>query len=128
MAVTYEGLGIAHFNFGHEFTSVELRNLLTELGIAVEYTPVDGVKRNGHVERKLALSAEGAKPAWLEFQRHFPDLEVPNKALEWTAIWPEAFTWINGCTNMTAQAHMADTLGPWEKLYKSVQPVSPCRS
>ena len=118
VAATYGGLDIARFDNGHEFTTAEFRKLLTALGIAVEYTSVDGAKRNGPVERKLALIAEGAKAAWLEFPRHFPDLEFPNKALEWTAIWPEAFTWMNDCLNMTAQAHMPDKLCPWEKLYK----------
>ena len=56
--------------------------------------------------------------AWLEFPRHFPDLELPNKALEGTAIWSEAFTWMNDCVNMTAQTHMPDKVCPWEKLYK----------
>ena len=100
------------FDNGSEFTNAEFRKLLTGLGIAVEYTPVDGAKRNSRVERKLALIAEGAKAAWLEFPRHFPDSEFPNKALEWTAIWPEAFTWMNHCLNMTAQAHMPDKLCP----------------
>ena len=118
VAATYGGLDIAHFDNGHEFTNAEFRKLLIGLGIAVEYTPVDGAKRNGRVERKLALIAEGAKAAWLEFPWHFPDLEVPNKALvEWTAIWPETFTWMNDCLNMTAQAHIPDKLCPWEKLY-----------
>ena len=92
VAAAYGGLDIARFDNGHEFTNAEFRKLLTELGIAVEYTPVDGAKGNGRVERKLGLIAEGAKEVWLEFPRHFQDLEFPNKALEWTAIWPEAFT------------------------------------
>ena len=63
VAATFGGLDIARFNIGHEFTNTEFRKLLTELGIAVEYTPVDGVKRNGRVERKLKLITEGAKVA-----------------------------------------------------------------
>ena len=63
VVATYGGLDIARFNIGHEFTNTEFRKLLTELEIAVEYTPVDGVKRNGRVERKLKLIAEGAKVA-----------------------------------------------------------------
>ena len=114
VAATYGGLDIARFDNGHEFTNAEFRKLLTGLGIAVEYTPVDGAKRNDRVDRKLALIAEGAKAAWLEFLRHFPDL----KGLEWTAIWPEPLTWMNDCLNMTAQAHMPDKLCSWEKLYK----------
>ena len=56
-------MDIARFDIGHEFTNVEFLKLPTELVIAVEYTPVDGAKRNGRVERKLALIEEGAKVA-----------------------------------------------------------------
>ena len=38
----YGGLDIARFGNGYEFTNAEFRKLLIELGIAVEYTPVDG--------------------------------------------------------------------------------------
>ena len=100
VVATYGGLVIARFDNGHEFINAEFRKLLTELGVAVEYTPVDGVRRNGRVERKLALIAEGTKVAWLEFPRYFPDLEFPNKALEWTTIWPKAYKWMNDCINM----------------------------
>ena len=86
--------------------------------MAVEYTPVDGAKRNGRVERKLALIAEGARAAWLEFPRHFPDLEFPAKANSWHQSWPEAFTWMNDCLNTTAQVHTPDKLSPCERLYK----------
>ena len=86
--------------------------------MAVEYTPVDGTKRNGRVERKLTLIAEGARVAWLEFPHHFPGLEFPAKANSWHQIWPEAFTWMNECLNTTAQAHTPDKLSPYERLYK----------
>ena len=86
VAATHGGLYVDRFDNGHEFTNAEFRKLLTKLGIAVEYTPVDGAKRNGRVERKLAMIVEGAKAAWLEFPRHFPDLEFPNKVVEWTTI------------------------------------------
>ena len=119
VAATYGSLDIARFEIRHEFTNTEFRKLLTELGIAVEYTPVDGAKRNSSVERKLVLIAEGAKVAWLEFPRHFPDLEFPNKALEWTAIWPEASKWMNDCMDMTAHARMPDKLCLWDNLYKT---------
>ena len=101
-----------------KFTNADFRKLLTELGVVVEYTPVDGAKRNGRVERKFALIAEGARAAWLEFPRHFPDLEFPAKANSWHQIWPEAFTWMNDCLNTTAQAHTPDKLSPYERLYK----------
>ena len=117
-AAIHGGLGIARFDNGNEFTNADFRKLLTELGVAVEYTPVDGAKRNGRVKRKLALIAEGARAAWLEFPRHFPDLEFPAKVNSWHQIWPEAFTWMNDCLNTTAQAHTPDTLSPYERLYK----------
>ena len=117
-AAIHGGLEIARFDNGNEFTNADFRKLLTELGVAVEYTPVDGAKRNGRVERKLALIAEGARAAWLEFPRHFPDLEFPAKANSWHQIWPEAFTWMNDCLNTTAQAHTPDKLSPYERLYK----------
>ena len=94
-------MDIARFDNGHEFTNAEFRKLLIELGIAVEYTPVDGAKRNDHVEKKLALIAEGAKTAWLEFPRHSKDLEFTKKGIEWTVIWPKAFTWMNDYINTT---------------------------
>ena len=117
-AAIYGGLEIARFDNGNEFTNADFRKLLTELGVAVEYTPVDGAKQNGGVERKLALIAEGARAAWLEFPRHFSDLEFPAKANSWHQIWPEAFTWMNDCLNTTAQAHTPDKLSPYERLYK----------
>ena len=117
-AAIHGGLEIARFDNGNEFTNVDFRKLLTELGVAVEYTPVDGAKRNGRVERKLALIAEGARAAWLEFPRHFLDLEFPAKANSWHQIWPEAFTWMNDCLNTTAQAHTPDKVSPYERLYK----------
>ena len=117
-APIHGGLEIARFDNGNEFTNANFRKLLTELGVAVEYTPVDGAKRNGRVERKLALIAVGARAAWLEFPRHFPDLEVPAKANSWHQIWLEAFTWMNDCLNTTAQAHTPDKLSPFERLYK----------
>ena len=117
-AAIHGGLEIARFDNGNEFTNADFRKLLTELGVAVEYTPVDGAKRNDRVERKLALIAEGARAAWLEFPRHFPDLEFPAKANSWHQIWPEAFTWMNGCLNTTVQVHTPDKLSPYERLYK----------
>ena len=117
-AAIHGGLEMARFDNGNEFTNADFRELLTELGVAVEFTPVDGAKRNVRVERKLALIAEGARVAWLEFPRHFPDLEFPAKANSWHQIWPEAFTWMNDCLNTTAQAHTPDKLNPFERLYK----------
>ena len=118
MVATYGGLCIARFDNEHEFINAEFRKLLTELGIAVEYTPVDDKKRNGRVERKLALIAEGAKVAWLELPRYSQDLELPNKALEWTTIGPKAFKWMHDCINMASQAHFAGQAVPMGEAVK----------
>ena len=92
--------------------------MLTEPNIKRELTPVDGAKRDGRVERKLALITEGARAAWLEFPRHFPDLQFPRKASIWDKIWPEAFSWMNDCINISARVDdKPDILCPWEKLY-----------
>ena len=117
-AAIHGGLEVARFDNGNEFTNADFRRLVTELGVAVEYTPVDGAKQNGRVERKLALIAEGARAAWLECPRRFLDLEFPAKANSWHQIWPEAVTWINDCLNTTAQAHTPGKLSPYERLYK----------
>ena len=121
VVATYGGLGIARFDNGHEFINAEFRKLLTELGIAVEYTPVDGEKGNGGVERKLVLIAESAKVAWLEFPRYFPDLGFPNKALEWTTIEPKALKWMKDCINMTSQAHFAGQAVPVGEAVKEAR-------
>ena len=52
---------------GSEFTNRELQKLMSDNNIRREYTSVDGPKRNGWVERKLALVAEGEMAAFLEF-------------------------------------------------------------
>ena len=88
---------------GNEFVNTSFRNLLVDLGIKAELTPVDGAKRNGRVERRIALVAEAAKAAFREFPKLFPDLEFPARALNWTAIWPEAFTWATDSINLQAQ-------------------------
>ena len=76
-------VGILRTNNGLEFVNDDFKDMLTELNIKRELTPVDGTKRNGHIERKLALITEGARVACLEFLRHFPDLQFPRKALIW---------------------------------------------
>ena len=48
---------------GLEFVNNNFEDMLTELNIKQELTPVDGAKRNGRVERKLALVTEGARAA-----------------------------------------------------------------
>ena len=104
---------------GLEFVNDDFKGMLTELNIKRELTPVDGAKRNGCVERKLALNTEGARAAWLEFPRHFPDLQFPRKALIWDKIWPEAFSWMNDCINISVQVDdKPDMLCPWEKIVR----------
>ena len=117
--ITVHGpVGSLRTDNGLEFVNDDFKNMLTELNIKRELTPVDGAKRNGRVERKLALITEGARAAWLEFPRHFPDLQFPRKALIWEKIWPEAFSWMNDCINISARVDdKPDMLCPWEKLY-----------
>ena len=69
-----------------EFVNGDFKHMLTKLNIKRELTPVDGAKRNGRVERKLTLITKGARTAWLEFPRHFPDFQFPRKALIWDKI------------------------------------------
>ena len=103
---------------GLEFVNDDFKNMLTELNIKRELTPVDNAKRNGRVERKLALITVGARAAWLEFPRHFPDLQFPRKALIWDKIWPEAFSWMNDFINISARVDDKHVmLCPREKLY-----------
>ena len=59
-----------------------------------QFTSVDGPKRNGWVERKLTLVAEGGHAAFLEFQTMFDGVEFPTKALNYEHSWPEAWTWM----------------------------------
>ena len=101
-----------------EFVNDDFKDMLTELKIKRELTPVDGAKRNERVERKMALITERTRVAWLEFPRHLPDLRFPRKALIWDKIWPEAFSWMNDCINISARVEdKLDVLCPWEKLY-----------
>lgn len=80
IAAVHRGLEVTCFDNGNEFTNADLRRLFEELGVALEYTPVDGTKRNGHAERMLMLIAGGARAARLEVSNHFPDLNIPAKA------------------------------------------------
>ena len=96
----------------------DLKDMLTELNIKRGLTPVDGAKRNGRIERKRALITEGARAAWLEFPRHYPDLQFPKKAFIRDKIWPEAFFWMNDCINISARVdNKPDVLCPRERLY-----------
>ena len=91
-----------------------------EMGVKAEYTPPGGPKRNGRVEPRIALMAEGAKAGWMEFPLRLPDIEFPGKAHNWHAIWPKAFACM---TDITAQAHAADKRSPWEKFYGKVSSI-----
>ena len=67
-----------------------LANLLAEHGIGLEFTSVDGPKRNGCVERRIAPVKQGARAAWLGFPRLLPDVRLPSRAMHYSAVWPEA--------------------------------------
>ena len=103
MAVGRCGSNRSRTDNGLEFVNDDFKDMLTEMNIKRELTPVDDAKRNGRVERKLALITEGARAAWLEFPRHFPDLQFPRTALIWDKIWPEAFSWMNDGINISAR-------------------------
>ena len=101
-----------------EVVNGDFKDMLTKLNIKRELTPVDSAKCNGRVERKLALMTEGARAAWLEIPLHFPDLPFPRKALIWDKIWPEAFSWMKDCINISARVDdKPGMLCPWKKLY-----------
>ena len=93
---------------GTEWVNEDVRTTLVDLGIARELTAVDGPKSNGHVERRIALVSEGAKSAFVEFPNQFPDITFPARTKSYAAIWPEAFTWMNDCLNITAAVHKDD--------------------
>ena len=64
------GWEIGRFDNGTEYASAEFKELLRELGVKTEFTPPSGPKRNGRVERRLALIAEGAKAGWAGWSFH----------------------------------------------------------
>lgn len=64
----------------------------------------------------MTLIAEGARGARLEFPWHLPDLQHPKKALIWGKIWPEAFSRMNDCLNVSVRLDKPDMLCPWVKL------------
>ena len=59
---------------GTESVNEPFANLLAKHDIHREFLSVDGPKRNGRVERRIALVKEGTWAAWLEFPRLFPDV------------------------------------------------------
>ena len=102
---------------GTEFVNEPFANLLVQYGIRREFTSVDGPKRNGRVERRIALVKEGARAAWLEFPRLFPDVQFPSRAMHYSAVWPEAWTWMSENINITSRVDSPDKRCPEEKLY-----------
>ena len=99
---------------GTEWVNEDFRTMLVDLGIARELTAVDGPKSNGRVERRIALVSEGAKAAFVEFPNQFPDITFPARTKSYAAIWPEAFTWMNDCLNITVAVHKDDKRCPEE--------------
>ena len=102
---------------GTEFVNEPFSNLLVQYGIRREFTSVDGPKRNGRVERRIALVKEGARAAWLGFPRLFPDVRFPSRTKHYSAVWPEAWSWMSENINITSRVDRPDKRCPEEKLY-----------
>ena len=102
---------------GTEFVNEPFSNLLVQYGIRREFTSVDGPKRNGRVERRIALVKEGARAAWLGFPRLFPDVRFPSRTKHYSAVWPEAWLWMSENINITSRVDSPDKRCPEEKLY-----------
>ena len=86
---------------GTDFVNEPFSNILVQYGVRREFTSVDGPKRNGRVERQIALVKEGARAAWLGFPRLFPDLRFPSRATHYSAVWPEAWILMSENINIT---------------------------
>ena len=100
-----------------EWVNEDFRTMLVDLGIARELTAVDGPKSNGRVERRIALVSEGAKAAFVKFPNQFHNITFSARTKSYAAIWPETFTRMNDCLNITAAVHKDDKRCPKEKLY-----------
>ena len=100
-----------------EFVNEHFANLLVQYGIRREFTSVDGPKRNGRVERRIALIKEGARAAWLGFPRLFPDVRFPSRAMHYSGVWPEEWTWMSENINITSRVDSPDMRCPEENLY-----------
>ena len=111
------GAGTLHTDNGTEFVNEPFSNLLVQYGIRREFTSVDGPKRNGRVERRIALVKEGARAAWLGFPRLFPDVRFPSRTKHYSAVWPEAWSWMSENINITSRVDSPDKRSPEEKLY-----------
>ena len=66
--------------------------------------------------------------AFVEFTNQFLDITFPARTKSYAAIWPEAFTWMNDCLNITAAVHKDYKRCPEEKLYgkRRVKQEWPC--
>ena len=113
---------------GTEFVNEPFANLLVQYGIRREFTSVDGPKRYGRVERRIALVKEGARTAWLGFPRLFPDVRVPSRAMHYSAVWLEAWTWISENIHIPSRVDGPDKRCPEEKPYGKGYANSYCRS
>ena len=102
---------------GTEFVNEIFANLLVQYGVRREFTSVDGPKRNGRVERRIALVKEGARAAWLRFPRLFPDVRFSSRAMHYSAVWPAAWIWMSENINITLRVDSPDKRCPEEKLY-----------
>ena len=109
--------GALRTDSGTEFVNESFANLLVQYGIRHEFTSVDGPKRNGRVERRIALIREGTRAAWLGFPRLFPDVRFPSREMHYFAVWTEAWTWMSENINITSRVDSPDKRCPEEKLY-----------
>ena len=100
---------------GTEFVNEPFSNLLVQYGIRREFTSVDGPKRNGRVERRIALVKEGARAAWFGFPRLFPDVRFPSRTKHYSAVWAEAWLSMSENINIPSRVDSPDKRCPEEK-------------
>ena len=86
-----------------DVTNKEFETMISDNNIRRECTSVEGPKRSGRVERKLALVAEGGMAAFLEFQLVFDGVDFSAKTLDCGRTWPEAWTWMCDALNIMAR-------------------------
>ena len=53
----------------------------------------------------------------MEFPNQFFDITFPASTKSYAVIWPEAFTWMNDCLNITAAVHKNEKRCPEKKLH-----------
>ena len=96
-----------HTDNGPGFINREFQKMVSDNNIRREYMPVDGPKRDGGVERKLALVAERGIAAFLEFQLMLEAVEFPVKTLDFARTWPDASTWMCDALNIRVRVDEA---------------------